>query len=92
MSDNDVAAGEAQARAFREAQWQHVEGTPESLARVASILDEYAPELFPADGNGRVHFARAMMESAADEIRAFCIRQGLAAPIKPPADETGGEA
>jgi hypothetical protein len=47
------------------------EGTRESLARVAAMFDTYAPDCFPANELGQVHFARAMMEAAADEIRAF---------------------
>lgn len=47
------------------------EGTRESLKRCATILNTYAPELFPANEQGQVHFARAMMESVADEIIAY---------------------
>ena len=47
------------------------EGTSESLARCAIMLDEYTPDLFPANEKGQVPFARAIMESVADEIRAF---------------------
>ena len=47
------------------------EGTRESLERCAKMLDTYGPDLFPANDKGQVHFARAMMESVADEIRAF---------------------
>lgn len=47
------------------------EGTRESLERCAKMLDTYAPECFPANEQGQVHFARAMMESVADEIRAY---------------------
>jgi hypothetical protein len=47
------------------------EGTRESLERCAKMLDTYAPDLFPANDKGQVHFARAMMESVADEIRAY---------------------
>lgn len=47
------------------------EGSRESLARCAVMLDLYGPDSFPANEKGQVHFARAMMESVADEIRAF---------------------
>ena len=47
------------------------EGTAESLARCANMLNVYSPECFPANEYGQVHFVRAMMESVADEIRAF---------------------
>lgn len=52
------------------------EGTLESLERCARMLDEYAPECFPANEKGQVHFARAMMESVADEIKAFVAQHG----------------
>lgn len=50
------------------------EGTRESLARCAKMLNTYAPECFPANEKGQVDFARAMMESAADEITAYLAR------------------
>jgi hypothetical protein len=58
------------------------EGTAESLGRCATMLDTYAPDLYPANEKGQVHFARAMMESVADEIRAY-----LAARPTPAADD-----
>lgn len=50
-------------------------GTLEELLVCARMLDSYAAELFPAEENGQVHFARAIMESVADEIRAFNANQ-----------------
>ncbi len=47
------------------------EGTLKSLKRCASMLNTYAPDCFPANENGQVHFVRAMMESVADEIDAY---------------------
>ncbi len=47
------------------------EGTPESLQRCASMLNTYAADCFPANSKGQIHFARAMMESTADEITAY---------------------
>lgn len=47
------------------------EGTRDSLERCAKMLETYAPDLYPANDVGQVHFARAMMESVADEIKAF---------------------
>ena len=47
------------------------EGTRESLERCAKMLETYAPECFPANELGQVHFARAMMESVTEEIREF---------------------
>jgi hypothetical protein len=35
------------------------------------MFDTYAPDLFPANEKGQIHFARAMMEGTADEIRAY---------------------
>lgn len=68
-------AHEAKARAFREAARRSADGAPEgtreSVERTARMLDTYAPELYPANELGQVDFARAMMESAADEMRAY---------------------
>jgi hypothetical protein len=47
------------------------DGTRESLAVCAKMLNTYAPDLFPANEIGQVHFARVMMEGVADEIEAF---------------------
>ena len=52
-------------------QSQNIEGTRESLERCANMLDEYAPDMFPASELGQIHMERSMMESVADEIRAF---------------------
>lgn len=43
----------------------------DGLAVIATMLETWAPETFPANPHGQVHFARAMMESAAATIRAF---------------------
>lgn len=50
------------------------EGTRESLERCARMLDTYAVDLYPANELGQIDFARAMMESAADEMRAAAKR------------------
>ena len=47
------------------------EGTRESLAMCARMIDTYAPDLDPANEKGQVSFSRAMMESVAEEIKAF---------------------
>lgn len=47
------------------------EGTVEALAQSATMLETWGPECFPVDEHGKVHFARAMMEGVAVEIRAF---------------------
>lgn len=41
-----------------------------NLEQTAIMLETYAPDLFPiTDEHGRVHFGRAIMESAAQAIR-----------------------
>lgn len=47
------------------------DGTAETLATCATMLETYGPDCFPANEHGQVHFARAMMDSVAAEIRAF---------------------
>lgn len=63
------------ARAFREqidrTEDGKADGTAEGLLRCATMFDTYAPDIYPANEKGQVHFARAMMESVATEIRAF---------------------
>jgi hypothetical protein len=61
----------AQFRARQLADGCKPEGTRESLARCANMLDVYAPDLYPANEKGQVAFARVVMEVVADEIRAF---------------------
>lgn len=56
------------------------DGSREELERCARMLDTYAPELFPANDLGQIDFARAMMESVADVIRAFLGRAEGAKP------------
>ena len=71
MSNQENEAKAAALRAQSRAGDGKPEGTAESLARCAKMLNEYAPECFPANEHGQVHFVRAMMESVADEIRTF---------------------
>lgn len=40
----------------------------EGAERSAKALRRWGPECFPADANGQVHFARALMESVADDL------------------------
>lgn len=40
----------------------------EAAARSSKALRRWAPECFPTDANGQVHFARALMESVADDL------------------------
>ena len=63
--------GEQLAKQYRAEHAGRVEGTRESLLRCATMLYTYAPDLFPANESGQIHFARAMMDSVADEIRKF---------------------
>lgn len=64
--------GEDDYRAFCDDDPDHrADGTIESLVLVAKMLETYGPECFPANEQGQVHFARAIMDSAAAEIRAF---------------------
>ncbi len=73
-----VSKGEHAAATFREASRSRDESKPdgsrEELERCARMLDTYAPELYPANELGQIDFARAMMESTADVIRAFLVR------------------
>lgn len=71
MSETTVAPGEELARKFRISHADEIEGTQESVLRCATMLDTYGPDCFPANELGQIHFARAMMESTADEIRKF---------------------
>lgn len=70
------SSNERKAAAFRK-QSRESEGKPQgtkaALARCARMLDEYAPDCFPANSDGQIHFARAIMESVADEIKAFLV-------------------
>jgi hypothetical protein len=72
-----VLAGELDYRAFCESRSPEdgPDGTLESLATVATMLETYGPECFPANEQGQVDFARSMMDSAAEEIRAFIAKQ-----------------
>lgn len=47
------------------------EGTIDALRRTAAMIETYSAGLFPVDDQGKVHFARAIMDSAAAELRAF---------------------
>lgn len=47
------------------------DGTAESLAECAAMLEAYGPDCFPANERGQVPFERCIMDSTASEIRAF---------------------
>lgn len=67
-----IAAGEANYRAYCAADPDHApEGTLESLATCAHMLEEYGPECCPANESGQVDFVRAMMDATAGDIRAY---------------------
>lgn len=76
-------ANEALAANLRLASWGSdgkPEGTRESLERCSRMLDTYGPECFPANESGQIHFARAMMETTADEIRAYLAANPVSDP------------
>lgn len=70
-----VLAGEADYRAYCETH-DKPDGTLESLARVANMLEQYGLSELPANPAGQVDFMRAIMESAVAEIRAYLATQG----------------
>lgn len=61
-------------------------------AKQAKCLRKWAAECFPADGNGQVHFARALMEGVAEELdEAFnrYAQNKKAEPCEPPSRLVG---
>ena len=67
-----VLAGEADYRAYAEqVHGKEADGTRESLATVANMLEQYGLAELPANEAGQVDFMRAIMESAVAEIRAY---------------------
>ena len=66
-----IEAHEAAARALRNDEPDVNIGSREELEGSAAMLECWAPETFPANSHGQIHFARAMMESTARTIRAF---------------------
>lgn len=67
----DVLAGEASYRTYCEKEDREPDGTRESLAAVASMLEQYCLAELPANDAGQVDFMRALVESAVAEIRAY---------------------
>ncbi len=57
------------------------------LEQTAIMLETYAGDTFPPDENGQIHFGRALMESAAEAIRAAWA--AAIAEVSPP-KPTGG--
>lgn len=70
-----VLAGEADYRAYCEAHHDEADGTLESLALVATMLETYGIAELPANEAGQVDFMRAIMDGAVIEIRAFLAKQ-----------------
>ncbi len=70
-----VLAGEADYRAYCSNRPDESEGTLESLAQVATMLETYGIAELPANEAGQVDFMRIIMESAVAEIRAFVAKQ-----------------
>lgn len=71
-----IAEGEADYQAFCSASLDHQpEGTLEDLAMCARMIDRYKVDVDPANGQGQVSFARAMLESASRQIHAFLAKQ-----------------
>jgi len=79
-------SGEVKAKVYRTAATHNGDGKPlgtrESLAGCVSMLDAWLPECFPANEQGQVDFARGMMESVADEIRAYLATLPAEQPVK----------
>jgi len=71
-----VLAGEADYRAYAEqVHSKEADGTRESLATVANMLEQYGLAELPANEASQVDFMRAIMESAVAEIRAFLAKE-----------------
>lgn len=70
-----VLAGEADYCAYCEQTDREADGTRESLARVANMLEQYGLAELPASEAGQVDFMRAIMDSAVAEIRAFLAKE-----------------
>lgn len=59
------------------------EGTLDGLAMVVRMIETWGPETFPVNEFGQIHFGRAMLESAAGEIKAYLARLEAAPPPEP---------
>ncbi|WP_066723493.1 hypothetical protein [Sphingomonas pituitosa] len=70
-----VLAGEADYRAFCANLPLEGQGTLESLAEVATMLETYGLAELPANEAGKVDFMRVIMDGAVAEIRAFIAKQ-----------------
>lgn len=63
------AKGEASYQAYRRAMAEEFADEPADLPGTLRMLDEWGPDALPANESGQIHFARALLESAADAIR-----------------------
>ena len=70
-----VLAGEASYRAFCARLPVEAEGTLDSLAQVATMLETYGVAELPANEVGKVDFMRVIMDGAVAEIRGFLAKQ-----------------
>lgn len=70
-----VLAGEADYRTFCANIPTEAEGTLESLAQVAIMLETYGIAELPANEAGKVDFMRVIMDGAVAEIRGFLAKQ-----------------
>lgn len=73
-----VLAGEADYRTYCEQTDREADGTRETLATVANMLEQYGLAELPANEAGQVDFMRVIMESAVAEIRAYLVATGEA--------------
>lgn len=88
-SDEDNSAGEALYARHCELQRAELarEGEPEPLEQTLRMLERWGPGAYPATETGQIHFARAMIDSAAAAIRAH-----LAAADRRPSDFSNAPA
>jgi hypothetical protein len=68
---------------WEQSQNQGVKLGPRQLRQTADMLRTYAVDCFPSDEHGTVHFARAMVETAADIIdQHIDLFTGMAATVE----------
>lgn len=76
-ADKRLADAEAHYRAFVEDN-SDADGSREGLAHCAQALRTYAADLFPANREGKAHFARVLMDAVATTIDAALVRKSPA--------------
>ncbi|TWF53232.1 Lar family restriction alleviation protein [Neorhizobium alkalisoli] len=72
VSSNEKSAPETPLRGVTDAE------RIEDLRLAAKAIRAYMPETLPADDDGKIHFARALAEAAADAIEAALAAEGSA--------------